>query len=170
LAEQITKQQLLKLIGQERERLERVVAQVPPQRLEEPTLEGGWSLKDTLAHLSWWERRTAHALRSGALSLPDTGPLALAASLTYDDTWVDRVNALVYQHYRQHPANEVLEEFRRAHEEMLAALSELHDEDLADDGELNRRIGGSVLQLIRGDTDEHYVEHREALERWLGEQ
>jgi len=69
--------ELLQRIREEREALERAVARVPAEKMTEPLLEGGWSVKDVLAHIAAWEGLMVgwveESLRGGTPDRPVTG-------------------------------------------------------------------------------------------------
>ena len=52
LAEHMDKTELLAAIARDRARLEELIAGIDDARMTEPSLEGGWSVKDVLAHIS----------------------------------------------------------------------------------------------------------------------
>jgi hypothetical protein len=55
--EKFDKQKLLALIQVEYEFVERTLALISPERMLETDVQGSWSAKDTIAHLTAWERR-----------------------------------------------------------------------------------------------------------------
>src|SRR5690349_12352246 len=67
------KAQLLQGIGQAHDELERTLALLRSEQMTEPLLEGGWSVKDLMAHLTAWEQLTIEriAVRHDAEKLGD---------------------------------------------------------------------------------------------------
>ena len=125
----------------------RLYRSVPVTALIEPTLANGWSVKDTLAHIAAWEWRCASLLNAAhqtdvpLKAMPD----------------VDALNREFYQERQEWSWAEVGDDFRQAHQALLAAIKELPPERLND---------AIVQQAIAEETWEHYAEHLPHLERW----
>lgn len=89
--EKMTKSELLKLIRDERGLLEMTLARLTHAQMLLPGVDGEWSVKDALAHISAWERRmigwTGSHLRGERPSVP----------LVWD---VDQINAEIYGQIR----------------------------------------------------------------------
>lgn len=71
MAERKTRDDVLRLVGDSRAELDTALAKVPADRLEEPLLDGDWSVKDLMAHVTYWEwaflkHRRAAAARTEA--------------------------------------------------------------------------------------------------------
>ena len=116
--------------------------------------DGGWAVKDHLAHLTVWERilmaRTAHEPEHGIFGMDEAA---------YAHASLDEVNARMYERGRNAPLAEVLAAFAETHRQVVAALERLSDDELArpvfpDDPE-----HGTLLGNVAGDTYEHYIEH-----------
>lgn len=125
----------------------RLYRSVPVTALLEPTLANGWSVKDTLAHIAAWEWRCASLLNAAhqtdvpLKAMPD----------------IDALNREFYQERQEWSWAEVGDDFRQAHQALLAAIKELPPERLND---------AIVQQAIAEETWEHYAEHVPHLERW----
>lgn len=110
----------------------------------------GWSVKDTLAHLAWWEHYTLRRL-NGAPRLIQEGE---ESGTTLDDT-----NKHVYEENRQKPLAVVLAEYSEAFRQIRAAVEALPDDALADE---------DTQGLIAGNTYDHYDEHLQAIRIAIG--
>ncbi|MDP9310914.1 MAG: ClbS/DfsB family four-helix bundle protein, partial [Chloroflexota bacterium] len=73
MAEPETKAALLARIAGEHKQLEQTLDRIPTAQLVEPRLQSGWSVKDVLAHITWWERRMVQLVQ-GALQGQSTSP------------------------------------------------------------------------------------------------
>jgi hypothetical protein len=90
-----TKNEVVELITEARAALEVVIAETPADRREEP-LSSGLSVKDMLAHITFWERSLLDRLEASA-----TG--GDFAALPYEiDADVDAINARVHAQHRSH--------------------------------------------------------------------
>jgi hypothetical protein len=125
--------------------------------------EGGWSPKDNLAHLAEWikilmgyhmDRRPSHEV--------------MGVSPDVVKGWdMEVINPVLFERNRNRPAQEVLDELRRAYAELVQKLEGMSFEDLlkprhADDPEKR-----PVLLWVLGDTTEHFAEHRATIEKML---
>ena len=125
----------------------RLYRSVPVTTLIEPILANGWSVKDTLAHIAAWEWRCASLLNAAHQT---NVPLKAMPD-------VDALNREFYQERQEWSWAEVGDDFRQAHQALLAAIKELPPERLND---------AIVQQTIAEETWEHYAEHIPHLERW----
>jgi uncharacterized protein (TIGR03083 family) len=134
---------LLRLIREEPDALDALLATLTPERLDEEGLVGDWSVKQTIAHISWWERDVVSEVLRGE----ELGPGLKGAPW---DT--DRANALVAEAHRDDALADVLAAYRASFAELVRMIEELPDERLADEG---------VSTFIANNTGYHYREHRE---------
>ena len=100
-----------------------VLEQIGPARLEEPGVNGDWSMKDIVAHLTGWNRRLAANLGAAARGEPEPPP-PWPVHLQTDD----EINAWIYESYRERSLQEVLEESRQVFEHILAVVKSLPDD------------------------------------------
>jgi len=146
-------------IRRDRDRFDATVARVARDRLDEPALPGGWSVKDVLAHIAWGDRENAGVARARALVGSELWELS-----------DDERNAIVVRDSRSRTLEEVLDEYRSSFAEYLTAIGDLSDDDLNDAGRvagLAERIPGWAPWRVLYDPD-HYRDHREAIENAFG--
>ncbi len=118
-----------------------VLAALDPARRDSPPADGGWSAKDTLAHLSAWRRHQAGRLaarREGR----DEPPLP---ALEMDD-----VNAIFHAEHADWAWDRVAADAESTADALVAEVAAVSDETLAD----TRMVG-----LIMGDGPEHDLGH-----------
>jgi hypothetical protein len=175
-----TKSELLAQIEQGRRDFEQMLARLSEAELITPDPTTSWAIKDHLAHLAAWE--------AGIAALLQRRPRWEAMGL--DEATVrasnpEQVNDLIYQRHKDRPLPEILATFHEAHQELLAALMELTDEDLfkgyahyapavsgdAANGPIIGWIIGNayrpIIDWIIGNTYEHYAEHQGWIEEKL---
>ena len=158
---QLTATQLLEVMRTARSNWEALLAEVGEARLTEPGVEGDWSLKDIIAHITYYETRAAEcvaAIRRGE-PLPHS---------EYAGLEVDERNARIYQRQRALPLVDVVRDSQLSFQRSLDAVQDLRDEDLYA-VELTRAYGVEwvVHDLIEGDTYEHYQDHITPVRAWL---
>jgi len=154
------KSQLLAEFDREWAHVERICAGLSEEHMLAHGVEGEWSVKDTLCHLSAWEKYLLDRLGYVLSGQPPQYP----AMATWDD--VHHFNARVYAENKDRPLTSAIIEFRTLHRGVMTVLEALDDEqynqpysyDFPDD-----RL--TLLQLIRANTFEHYREHCTTIEK-----
>jgi uncharacterized protein (TIGR03083 family) len=149
----VRRERLLDLIRAEHDRLETLLAGLTPEQMDRPGVSEGWSVKDVMAHLTWWERQML-ATMNGA---PDIFNPAVE---DWRDT-IERVNRETYAANKDRPLAEVRTEFDATYQDVLAQVARLTDQQLCDE---------AVYTDIAGNTFQHFQEHRAAIEHWLSGQ
>jgi hypothetical protein len=116
---------------------------------------GGWSIKDNLAHLSAWEQFMLHAYLQGQ---PEHEAMGIdeATWKTLDET---ATNAILQRRHQSRSWSEVMDERQRSHEQVMATLAGMSFSDLT-----APRKGRPLIELVVGNTYEHYREHRASIE------
>jgi hypothetical protein len=133
------------------------LAPLSEEQLTTPGVNGTWSVKDNVAHLSAWHK----VLLTRMLAIRD--PAHFENTRTALD--VDTLNEQFYQQNKTCPLNDVLAEFDVTHRQIVQILEELTDEQINQPQDwLN---GRSLLSNITGNTVEHYEEHSQIIQDWL---
>jgi len=116
-----TKDELIAEIRREWLLLETLLNSLSEDQMTTPDVEGPWSVKDMLAHLSAWEKvlldRLGAALSGGTAQYP---PI-----LSEDD--VHRFNAQAYTDNQDRTLSAVLQEFRSLYTGVLTVVEALPD-------------------------------------------
>ena len=158
--ESMSKSELLDQIRTERALLEAVLEGISPQKMLLPGVDGEWSLKDVLAHLSVWERRMVRWIGMHLHGQPPDVPLP----------WdVERMNAETYTQVKDWSLVQVMEEYRRSYRAALALAESLDEEQLQTTFPDIWPMGPLWLG-VAANTSWHYKEHREDIEKWLAKQ
>ncbi len=165
MAEIPTKDELIAEIRREWLLLETLLNSLTEAQMTTPNVEGSWSVKDMLAHLSAWEKvlldRLGAALSRGTAQYP---PI-----LSEDD--VHRFNARAYTENQDRSLSAVLQEFRSLYTGVLTVVEALGETFLTHPMPLDYPLDNLIAwQIIRANTSDHYQEHRLALEAWLRDQ
>src|SRR5690242_4885224 len=95
------------------QRFLRAIGPLSETQLQEPCLPGGWSVKDVLAHLAWWDRWLVYTLQVDGADPARPGP-PLLDQIPPGDRWADQLNTLVFEHNRDRELGEVQAEFELA--------------------------------------------------------
>lgn len=164
MSEEMTKARVLEMIRRERQALEATLAQVGGERMTQPGVEGDWSVKDLLAHITFWERWMVRIIGE---ALRGERPEMPAPGLTWDDLHL--LNERTYLANRERDLDDVLNDFHRSYQESLEALEGLSEEDLTDPQRFAWFGGNPLWRLVAANTWEHYPEHNETVKKWLKE-
>jgi hypothetical protein len=149
-----------------RERWRRLVADVGPDRLEEPGAMGDWTFKDVAAHLTVWRRRTVNRLEAAARGEPEPAnpwPANLRpAELGEDED--DPTNAWIHDQTKDRPAAELLAEADAIYDDFIAAIRALPSKAVTDPNRFPWLAGKA---LADGGFGSHLDEHEPGIRGWL---
>lgn len=159
----MSKQTLLENLQLENQRWEALLEQVDPARMDEPSLAGNWSVKDLVAHLTGWRRRTVLRLQA-----------ALRGETEAEPPWpdelqsTDEINAWIYDTNRSRPVRDVLDDSAITFQQLLNAISALPEVELMDPQRFAWTEGKplSADSLFSHLHDEHEADFR----AWLAQQ
>lgn len=152
----ISKPDLLKRIRQARDEFSEQWRDLNEDQMTAyPGPQSDWSVKDLVAHITWWE--------TDALERID---IALEGGLVpqYED--YDAINEQVFNEYRAITLNDVLAEFVANLPVIESKVSQLSDDDLNDASRFKSN-GRALRDIIIGNTFGHYADHDEDLKRYL---
>lgn len=163
MSSDITPQQkaaLLERIRNSRAALEQAVAQLSERQLATAGPDGGWAVKDHLAHLAAWE----HKLLAMIEGQPGYVGLQLDAA-TYEHSDIDELNAILHQRFKALGPAAVLAESRQSYETLMATIETLSEANLgAPYSPGGRDDHRRIIDGIVDNTYDHYDEHRAAIE------
>ena len=154
------KDELLEKNRAARQALLAVLESVPAARREEPSLEGGWSVKDSLVHITFWQGQmvmTLFQLRAGA-------PLS---AVHFTPRSVDEINADWLAKGKTRAWDMAWADYLGLGKQMERRINEFDDREL-NNPRLNPKLEGKPLwDWIANDTFRHEDEHRETILAWL---
>ena len=138
---------------------ERLLAEVSENRMLDPGLPGGWSVKDVIAHVNWYEREMVDVLEQRAL--------------TGSELWAlpaEERNVPIYEQGKDRPLDEVLAESNKLFERLWALVSELSDKDLVDASHFEQMPEEwEPWEMLAENTFGHYQQHIPDIRAWLAE-
>ena len=124
----------------------------PSEMTARPGPQEDWSVKDLIAHLTWWEQRCVRVVD------------AYMNGRDYHDNWsnIDMVNAQVFEENQDRSLEDILDEFEASLPIVEAQILSL-DEDT-----LNRAIDDTnyVYNFYEWDCYGHYPDHLEDMQRY----
>jgi uncharacterized damage-inducible protein DinB len=149
------------------QRLTRAIHPLSPAQKLQPRLSDGRSIKDVLAHLTWWDQWLLVTLPADPHTAIKPIILPLADQIPPTEHWADEMNAKVHLYNRQRELSVIEAEFAAVRKRLLERVSQMSIDDLYDPDGMSAIIGQPVAPLILG-IYEHYEEHAHELEqiRW----
>lgn len=116
----MTKAELLDWLQEEQRQWETLLEQIGPARLEQPGVNGAWSMKDLVAHLTGWQPRLLARIQAAQHGEPEP-PLPWPAHLQTDE----EVNGWIYESNQGRSVSAVLDESRQLFQQLLAVIQGL---------------------------------------------
>src|SRR2546422_4828492 len=145
--------QLLRRLAQAWEAFQQSYAGLAEAELLEPGVTGAWSIKDVIAHVTWWEEEALTHL-----------PLILAGgrpprySVTYGG--IDAFNARMTAQKKALSLAEVLGQREEVRRRLIAFIESAPGDQVSGETRFRRRL--------RLDTYGHYAKHARAIRNWRG--
>ena len=145
------RRQLLKRLEEAWEALKESYAGLSDGELLEPGVAGVWSVRDVIAHVTWWEEEALTHL-----------PLILAGgrpprySVTYGG--IDAFNAKMTAQKKDLSLAEVIGQRDEVHRRLIAFIESAPGDQVSGETRFRRRL--------RLDTYGHYAKHARAIRNW----
>ena len=139
------KSSLLNLIQTEHTQLEAILATLSEEQFLQSGTTGSWSVKDVLAHVTWWEQAIISEILHG---------VELDPGLNGEPWSTERANTLMVEAKHNTPLPEILAAFHNSYRQILQLVNDLSETELAND---------EMYTHLVNNTGNHYAEHR----RWI---
>ena len=154
--ETMTKEEVIDWIRKGREEYNAVWQGLSEEEMtRRPGPQADWSVKDQIAHLSWWETFTIARVT-----------LVVAGHDMPMFENFDAINAQVFAEHKDLTLAQVLAYFHDNLARIEGLVYSMTNEQLNDSTNYKSR-GHSPLRLIGGNTFGHYAEHQPDLERYV---
>ncbi len=153
-----THQEFMHEMTVEWEALQKALKSIPVEKMDIPIKAGEWSVKDILAHLTWYERQMIGVVGQRALVGSDLWNLPL-----------DERNQIIYEQLKEKTTPEVLAEAAEVHEKLMGLLQGLSDDEL-NQPPLFKDMPPQWIpgDLIASNTYEHYRAHLLSIQDFTG--
>ncbi len=122
-----SKTQLLDDLRDEQAGWEALLQDIGEDHMTQPGVAGEWSIKDIVAHLTAWRRRTVGRFQAALRNEPSPAP-PWPADLQTDD----EINAWFYAADRDRALDDVLRESRDVFQQLVETLSAFPEAELLD--------------------------------------
>src|SRR5437867_196391 len=147
----VNRERLLKRLDRAWEAFQQSYAGLSDAELLVPGVTGAWSIKDIIAHVSWWEEE---ALKHLPLILAGGRPPRY--SVAYGG--IDAFNARMTEQKKDLSLAEVLRQRDEVHGRLITFIEGVPDDQVSGKTRFRRRL--------RLDTYGHYPKHARAIRKW----
>jgi hypothetical protein len=147
---------ILARMAESRRTLRSALDRASPEALERPGTWGAWSIKDLLAHITYWQGVATDRLQKIAAGRMDE-------IVWIDEGEIDALNANVYQANKDRPLAEMREAFDVAYLTLRTAIKSLRPAVYAADQQ-----PGPVRYWVAGNSYLHDEEHLGDVEQAIG--
>jgi hypothetical protein len=158
----LSKTEVVEAASAGRVRFRQLIGQLSEAQMTCPNVQGAWSVKDIVAHVTDWEERMVcwlgQAARGETPVMPEPG-------MTWED--LDRLNEQIYLASRDRPVAQVLDEFDRLDTHVIASVQAVSEEDLLTPGRFDWMRGEALWHLVAANTYWHYPAHADKIQTWL---
>ncbi|MBO0794662.1 MAG: ClbS/DfsB family four-helix bundle protein, partial [Ktedonobacteraceae bacterium] len=127
------------------------------EQLTTSGVNGAWSIKDNIAHLTEWQKYLLEKLKAANAGVQMVD--------LYPDMGEDEINEFFYQRNKSRPLADVLAEFRAVSLQVVEAVEQTSEDIL--NGPLPWPTEDIVANNIMGNTYEHCEEHSQIIRDWL---
>lgn len=152
-----TVSQFIDILQQERAKWNTMIDSIGREDMLKLGVVGEWSLKDIIAHITWFEREMVDLVKAHALVGSELWNLP-----------TDERNAAIYKQVRAQSLDQVLDESEQVHQQLLELLPTLSNEDLTNPGSFpNMPPDWQPWLIIAQNTYEHYQQHMPDIQKWI---
>ena len=155
-----SKDQLLSALQNEQAGWKRLLDDIGEARMTEPGVAGEWSIKDIVAHLTGWRRRTVGRFQAALKHEPEPAP-PWPPHLQTDD----EINAWIYAANRDRPLADILQESDVVFQQLVDTFSAFPEAELLDPN----RFGWMEGEPLSGAAffAHFHEEHEPDMRAWL---
>lgn len=155
----MTAARLADILRTERAQWNALLAEVGPERMAIAGVEGEWSMKEIVAHLTWYEQAVVDGARqvmaTGAFTRPGNGQE------------MDARNARIASESHARPAADLLAEADAVFHQLLQIIAAIPDNVLNDAKFLGLPDEIPPWMRVANNSYLHYQQHEEAIRAWL---
>jgi hypothetical protein len=159
MSQSIDKSQLLNSMYRARKEWNALLARIDEANMTQPGVCGDWSVKDIIAHTTWFESEMVGLLQ--------------ARELAGSDLWSlppDQRNAAIYELNKHRSLSDVRAEAQQIFDALMQLMGSIRENELLDPSHFaGMPPDWEPLKLIAENSYEHYAQHIPQLQAWLEE-
>lgn len=158
----MNKAEFLQKLADKRAEWDGVLADIPQELMTVPGVNAdGWSVKDIVAHVAWYENEATHILKSHTLA---------SESAENGRIWempINERNSAIYEQNRNLTLNDALVMGQEAYRAFLHEAQKLAEEDLSDPARYkDMPADWKPWEVVASNTFEHYPDHVAVIRTW----
>lgn len=157
------KSELLEALEDSHQEMLEMLEDVPDEALLAPGVVGDWSIKDILAHLTYWEGQIVTLLFQAQHGVPKPTTVHFSPGTET----VDEVNRRWYESGKDRPLEMIWQDWEGVRKQTVRRVSDFSDKDLNDPERFTWLGGTPLYQWILNDSIEHEGEHADQIREWL---
>ncbi len=155
----MNKNDILIQLEESREKFLDTLDGLPVDQWIVPGVEGEWSIKDILSHLSRWEAELVKLLWQARQGQRPT-------TMQFTQTNVDKTNNIWYIESRTRSLEHVLDDFHTVRNQTILRVESFSDKELTDPNKFPWLASRPLWEWIASDSFEHEVEHASQIVEW----
>lgn len=155
------KYELIEVLEDTHQELVEMLEDLPDSLMLEPGVCGNWSIKDILAHLTYWEGQTItlmFQLKRG-IENPNTAHFSSKS--------IDEINDHWQTESQSRPFEIIWDDFTKIRKQTIRRINELDEKDLVQTDRYPCLKGKSLIEIISNNSFEHDEEHADEIREWL---
>ncbi len=133
--------EIVRRIERAMQRMTQAIHPLSPAQMVEPRLSDGRSVKDVLAHLTWWDQWLLVTLPADPHTATQPITLPLADQIPATDHWADEMNAKVRIYNQERELSVIEAEFAAVRKQLFERVSQMSIDDLYDPDGMSAIIG-----------------------------
>ena len=157
----MNKSEFLNGLREEYRQWEALLDQIGEARMDQSGVADDWSIKDIVAHLTGWRRRTVARLQAAQRGEGEPPPYWPAHLQTDDE-----INAWIYESNHDRSVREVLEESDQVFQQLLAVIEGLPDDIVIEPAYHIVQLGGQRFSASEF-FDHFHDDHEPDVRAWL---
>lgn len=157
----MNKTELLEGLEDGHQEMIEMLEDLPDETMLEPGVVGDWSIKDTLAHLTYWEGQIVTLLFQAQQGVTKPG------TAHFGKETVDEVNQRWAEMTKQRSLDQVWQDWISVRKQTIRRVSELSEQDLSNPQRYRWQRNMPLWEWVFNDSIGHEEEHGDAIREWL---
>ena len=158
----MSKSEILTELKNGRKQFLKALEGLSEQDMQEPSVVGEWSVKDTIVHLTMWEAELVKLLWQASQGIKPT-------TAHFSDESFDQINAKWYQSNLSRNLERVMEDFHGVRRQTIHRVESFTEDELTDPDRYNWLKGLSLQEKVARSSFKHEAEHEEQIRKWRQE-
>lgn len=167
MVQQMTKEKVLKYMGDEHRYLENHLSQLTPEQISQPNMIGRWAIRDYLAVYIGWEKLALTWIESYFRGEKPDLP-APGYSWHYKDIHV--LDETFIDEYKDLSLDDLMDKWRASYRAIRSKTEAIPEEAFLDLELFPRQEAGPLGRLIAANTAWHYRKLKGEIRKWMQEQ